>query len=374
MKKKLRIVLLSIGAVIASCLLWGVISTHTSPTIKDASFAGGSGTIENPWQIENVEQLVAINKHLDGCFILINDIDLSDYNNFVAIGKYVQDKNSEEGEDPIAEYAFTGVFDGNGHTISNFKRTQWFGMGIGLFNCISEGTIKNLTLKNADVKGSFLVSDLCGYSFKSTIENVRIEDSNVYALMIMAGSITGGSSFCKIDNCYVSGICSKSSSMGLTGALGGGVSHPESFTNNIAENCTVIANLGKSGYCVGGMCGCVNVPLNEVTNCNVKNITITVSGKGELVGGLFGGTGNLEDNETSITLISDCNVNNASIIVDGTTKYIGGAIGGGMADEDTGARQSEIINNMTLTEVNIEAPKAEDVNDIVGLMDTVTIE
>ena len=74
MKKKLRIVLLSIGAVIASCLFLGIISTHTSPTIKDASFAGGSGTIEDPWQIEKVEQLVAINKHLDGCFILINDI------------------------------------------------------------------------------------------------------------------------------------------------------------------------------------------------------------------------------------------------------------------------------------------------------------
>lgn len=374
MKKKLKIVLLSIVAVIAICLLWGIISTHTSPSVKDVSFAGGSGTAEDPWQIENALQLVAVNNHLDGCFVLMSDIDLSDYNNFVAIGKYVQDKNSEEGEDPIAEYAFTGVFDGNGHTISNLKRTQWLSMGTGLFNCISEATITNLTLKNADVKGSFLVSDLCGYSFKSTIDNVRVEDSNAYALMIMAGSITGGSSFCKIDNCYVSGITAKSSSMGLTGALGGGVSHPESFTNNTAENCTVVAKFGKSGYCVGGMCGCVNVPLNEVVNCNVENITITVSGKGELVGGLFGGTGNLEDDEIPVAVISDCNVKNVSITVNGATKYVGGAIGGGMADEDTGARQSEIVNNVILTDVKIEAPKAETVNDIVGFMDTATIE
>lgn len=373
-KKKIFIVLLTIVAVLALLLMGTFISTCTSPNIKDVDFAGGSGTIDDPWQIENVEQLVAVNNHLDGCYILTNDIDLSKYRNFVAIGKYVQDKNSEEGEDPIPEYAFTGVFDGNGYTISNLRKTQWFGMGTGLFNCVSGATIKNLTLKNANVKGSFLVSDLCGYSFKSTIENVKVEDSEVYSLMIMAGAITGGSSFCRIDNCYVSGITSKVSSMGLVGSLGGGVSHPESFTNNKAENSTVIARLGKNGYCIGGMCGCVNVPLNEVANCTVDDITITVSGKGELVGGLFGGTGNLENNEIPISLISNCNVSNINIKVNGTTNYIGGAIGGGMADEDTGERQSEIISNMSITNITLNAPQSENANDIVGLIDTAILE
>src|SRR3712207_6630452 len=65
-----------------------------------AQFAGGAGTSNDPYQIENAEQLQAVNDFLTSHFILTEDIDL-------------------EGVvwNPIG--TFTGVLDGNGHSINN---------------------------------------------------------------------------------------------------------------------------------------------------------------------------------------------------------------------------------------------------------------
>jgi hypothetical protein len=40
-------------------------------------FAGGDGTVENPYQVSTCQQLQDINQHLDAHYILINDIDCS---------------------------------------------------------------------------------------------------------------------------------------------------------------------------------------------------------------------------------------------------------------------------------------------------------
>ena len=44
-----------------------------------ATFAGGFGTEDDAWQIENAEQFLAINNDLSASYILIADIDLSGY-------------------------------------------------------------------------------------------------------------------------------------------------------------------------------------------------------------------------------------------------------------------------------------------------------
>ena len=44
----------------------------------NASFAGGNGTLSDPYQISNVTQLQAINDNLSAHYELINDIDMSD--------------------------------------------------------------------------------------------------------------------------------------------------------------------------------------------------------------------------------------------------------------------------------------------------------
>jgi len=76
-----------------------------------AQYAGGSGASDDPYLIASAEQMNSIGldpNHWDKHFKLMADIDLSAYQErrFNAIG--------------TREVAFTGVFDGNGHGISNF--------------------------------------------------------------------------------------------------------------------------------------------------------------------------------------------------------------------------------------------------------------
>ena len=103
----------------------------------DASqFAGGNGTPENPYQIENADQLKAVEYNLSAHYILTDDIELggSAENPWTPIGS---DK----------EHAFTGTFDGNGHTIRELyinSNSEY----AGLFGYVgADGTVKNLTVE-----------------------------------------------------------------------------------------------------------------------------------------------------------------------------------------------------------------------------------
>ncbi len=51
-------------------------------------FAGGSGTAEDPWQVATAEQLDRIRDDLTAHYILIDDIDLSGYENWIPIGAF----------------------------------------------------------------------------------------------------------------------------------------------------------------------------------------------------------------------------------------------------------------------------------------------
>lgn len=72
--------------------------------INNSLFAGGTGTIEDPFQISNAEQFNNIRHNLSANYILVSDIDLSIYSNWNAIGTY--------------ENRFCGTFDGDNHSIT----------------------------------------------------------------------------------------------------------------------------------------------------------------------------------------------------------------------------------------------------------------
>ena len=103
-------------------------------------------------------------------FVLTSDIDLGGYQ-WTPIG----DK----------ERAFTGIFDGNGHTISNLSyennEEDWY---VGLFGNTKNATIKNLKLNNANIhcdKGLHLAALVGNAEGNTIIDNITVTgDVKVY--------------------------------------------------------------------------------------------------------------------------------------------------------------------------------------------------
>ncbi len=97
----------------------------------------GEGTEENPYLLYTRADLFCVNNDVNASYKLMGDIDL-EKQEFTPVG------NAEAG-------AFAGIFDGNGYTISNLKVSS--GKYAALFGC-NEGTVKNIVLKNIDVRGT----------------------------------------------------------------------------------------------------------------------------------------------------------------------------------------------------------------------------
>ncbi len=113
---------------------------------------------------------------------------------------------------------FTGVFDGDGHTVSGMtmgtpEAPYHIEAGMGMFETLG-GTVKNLKLKdinyNVGKAGSYWpVGGVCGYARYGTsvIENVYVSGSitNVTSRQVRAGGIAGycAAGTTTIKNCFV---------------------------------------------------------------------------------------------------------------------------------------------------------------------------
>ena len=106
-------------------LLLGLLTICFSALPAQAQYGGGSGTAGNPYLIYTVEHLNAIGanpgdwgKH----FKLMDDIDMNEHTGaeLNIIGTTTLE-------------TFSGVFDGNGHTISNLSLTSMSQQYTGLF-------------------------------------------------------------------------------------------------------------------------------------------------------------------------------------------------------------------------------------------------
>lgn len=104
---------------------------------------------------------------------------------------------------------FAGIFDGNGHTISNFVIDQsgrtFYG---GLFNQVSAGVIiKNLTVKGATVIANKMAGVIASsVEAGAVVENCHVEDCVVAAKIKKAGAITGYTSNGTVKDCSAKNV------------------------------------------------------------------------------------------------------------------------------------------------------------------------
>ena len=301
-------------------------------TDGDMIFAGGSGSSEDPWKIATAEQLDRIRDDLTGHYTLIDDIDLSGYENWMPIGTFQPRSDApEDAEVPHPDYAFSGTFDGAGHTISNLTISCEAPMGAGLFGCASgtesnAASIGHFTLKDVNVSGFYLVGGAVGLQFMNCpVSDIHLEGDNKLTGMQGIGGIVG-TGFDLISDCSATADVIVSGDDGAcAGLIAGGT------TMSSIKNCQVtggrITAEGNATWGFGALCG---APWGaaEITDCKVSGTVITVNGENNrLVGGLvgFGGTYDPE----APAQITGCTVEDVTITVSETTDSVGGLIGAG---------------------------------------------
>ena len=215
---------------------------------------------------------------------------------------------------PIGDYAFSrtsfnGVFDGQGHTISNFKVTNavaWTEKvteaSYGFFGNV-KGTIKNVTVKNATVKpeGGRYSAALVGRLHNGgVIENCHVVNSSVEINHWQVGGLVGQNNNGNIYNCSVVGST-------ITGkaAVGAIVGMDMTAGEHVIEGCRVAntalvqnASFGASydasyGLAVG-LANASGIVLH-INDMVVENNTIKGAASNVLVG----------DIETGATILID---------------------------------------------------------------------
>ncbi|MFC1739548.1 LamG-like jellyroll fold domain-containing protein [Planctomycetota bacterium] len=215
------------------------------------AFSGsGSGIEIAPYVITDVFELQEMQDDLDAYYILGNDIDASATSSW----------NSGAGFLPIggASFPFTGVLDGQGHTITGLYINRPSAEPIGLLGDIRSGAeIRHVGLAEPDVTGYASVGSLVGYNNNSTVfrcwssGNVNgIESGGINSRVGgLVGMNTGGG---LISQCYsttnVTGHAWQNG--GLTGYNGHG---------SIVIDCYARGNV-SGNHKVGGLVGDNLVP------------------------------------------------------------------------------------------------------------------
>lgn len=289
----------------------------------ELAFAGGAGTAEDPWQVATAEQFDLIRADLDAHYILVEDIDLSGFENFTPIGAFEPASDApEDEENPNLDAAFTGTLDGQGHKISNLTISAPDTASVGLFGVVGgEGYVANLTLENVTVQGQTLVGGLIGFAqTAAAIENVTMTGKNLVTGVSMVGGLIGGA-FSDVKDCSViADVVMTGDDAQGAGVIVGGTENGGYFS--CAATGTVTA-LGANVFSVGGLSGCAQASLT-VSDCTADVVIATGAGAA-MVGGLLGHAGNYDG---AVTAISDCAVN-AEITVGEGSERIGGIVGGG---------------------------------------------
>lgn len=243
-------------AFICLLLLFPCAAAHA----ESSAFAGGEGTADKPYLIETETQLCAVSLYPDACFLLTRDITCSA--DWEPIG--------------TRSVPFTGVFDGDGHTVSGLRASASIAEEacLGLFGWNS-GTIRNVRVENCSfsVHGTITYAGGIAAINTGTIELCRVS-GQIYAACA-AGGITGKSEISGTVRC-----CHSSAS--VSADIAGGIC---GISAGRTQNCL---NTGSvSGNAAGGIIG--QGPMSAYC-CNTGAVSGALCGGiiGDLPGGYIG--------------------------------------------------------------------------------------
>ena len=240
--------------------------------VAHRKYAGGTGEPNNPFLIYTAEQLNTIGTEpndLDKHFRLMANIDLSAYTGteFNIIG---DDK------------PFTGVFEGNGYSISNINISDNINYG-GIVSRADGAEIRDLVLIDPNVclqPGGRYAGSLAGYLSNSKIDNCNVLGGHVIGNQSVGGLVGRIYNSEIIDSSFEGSVSGNNEVGGIVGA----VQSDFLMDSGVIIKCNFNGQV-SGGSDVGGLVG-ILVGRNyiSISDCNV---TADVSGVNK-VGGLIG--------------------------------------------------------------------------------------
>ena len=292
--------------------------------------SGGDGSSENPFLITTAEELKWYANYVNGesgdgvvhntaCAKLVNNIDLSTVcgegkGNWTPIAKYgIYQYNGE--------HHFDGVFDGNGHTISNLYINDEKGSNLGLFGYIkptassAPASVKNLKMASVQIVGESYIAAVSGSGSGVTFENIEV----------ISGSIAGTRNISGISSCVGNAKnCINRADVTASSMYAAGVIHYIGKVSNCSNYGKITAGRGLAGGIVSNGDG-----FAKLTDCaNYGDIEITQPVANDCgVGGLLGFPWYVE--------ISNC-ANFGNIYLKAQSELVGVIVGKGLLVKASG--------------------------------------
>jgi hypothetical protein len=212
---------------------WQLEIQHQLPT-----FAGGTGSCEDPYLIATAEHLNSIGYNprlMAAAFALVDDINLFQVPLYSIGSNFIP---------------FSGRFTGNGHSISNLSLTDIGVDYAGLFGAIAgtECQITDLTLINPEVviKDSSIVGTLAGEAINGTVSNCHVKDGIVLAKNMVGGLIGSGNHAVVTDSSFEGTLTGGVYVGGLIGQVDGGAIFNSSSECDVFGTETVGGLVGKN--------------------------------------------------------------------------------------------------------------------------------
>lgn len=328
-----------------------------SPIPAAASFAGGSGTEEAPYQIATAEQLALLAEEVNGgnkeyaaaCYVLTADIVVNDGDTFEQWDKEPpQYRWTAIADGRSGGAQFSGSFDGAGHTITglycygeNTVDSQKTGnYYLGLFGALNGATVTDLTVEKSYL-GSTGRTPGCG-GIAAQAWNSVVSGCSVSILLNCdetaqgAGGVLGSAHNTTITDCTNTSILRHTGTLG-TESVGGivGLAVDSSFTDCVNEG--DVSGCGLIGGIAGSL---IDLDVSyELTGCVNKGAVTATSG---MTGGI---AGSISSGKAPVTVTGCSNL--GMIAGDGEA---GGLFGRSAAYLSTVSNADSVSGSLTLTD------------------------
>lgn len=299
-------------------------------------FSGGTGESEDPYIIANARDFKYISKYC------AEGYGSKDAASFLG-ATYKQTANINFKGADLSNYmiasasaAFTGTYDGDNKTLSNFTinytPSEGDRDGAALFQNVEGGVLKKIAISDATVTGGKFTAGLVGYAKACTITGCSIENSTISSGVNYGGGGLIGGLYAEAANSETSTVTSCSSN-DMTFTNTGSGQHFGGlicYINGVVtvEGCSITGTSTVNGTPAyfGGIVGQTNSDDVKITGCENHS---TITGVGNYAGGIVG--------HKSKGSIQGC-TNDGSV---GGAQFVGGIVGINQAGDVLGCTNTD---------------------------------